>query len=133
MKLYGKMKVQSLTLITSVINGANVMFTPRLLYPLTSAYTKVVWESEPVWTLRKNESSILPVMDRRFFGHPARLLDTILAELSNKQEMLHLQPIFPSSYPFPPQPRYVFLQFFLLWLFKEKLEQCMNEQDIEDM
>jgi len=69
----------------------------------------VEWDSEPVWALReREETSILPVMDRRFFGCPTRRPDTILIELSNKQERLHLQLLFPSS-SFPPHSRYVLL------------------------
>lgn len=72
MKPCGKMKLQILTFITFVIYGAKVSFTSRPHYPLTSACTEVGWDSEPVWTLReRDESSILPVMDRWFFGCPA--------------------------------------------------------------
>jgi hypothetical protein len=68
---YGKMKVHSLTFITSAITGANVIFMSRPLHPLTSAYTEVGWMSQPVWTLKKrDESSVLPEMDRRFSGRP---------------------------------------------------------------
>jgi len=39
----------------------------------------------------REEYSILPVMDRQFFGCPARRPDTILAEQSNKQGRLRHQ------------------------------------------